>query len=419
MTNIRWRIASIIYLSMAVNYVDRQVLSVLAPEIRDYFHLTNSQYSYIVFGFQLTYMVSSLGGGRLADYISVRASYALMMLLWSISAVLQGLSLGFKSLLTWRSLLGLGEGGTFPTAAKALSEWFPRKERALAVGFINSSLSLGGILAPPLTVVLALHYGWRAAFMLTGGLGFLSLAVWLLLYKKPSEHSGVSGAELNWIQSDLVAEGPSGARVRTFDLLRFPQIWGLLITRFIGDSPWQFYMFWFPEYLVRVRGMSLEEMGLVAWMPFLFGAIGGVAGGWASDRIIRKGRSPVFARKATMTVSAALLPAGILAYMAPSAAWAVLFVCIACLGHVSWVSNAQTLPADVLPVRVVGTTVGLSQTAAYLGNLIATLATGYVLDRFSYFPVFCAAGITHCIATIVLLLTFVRIGKLTDHFVHS
>lgn len=418
MTNVRWWIAGVIYVSMAMNYLDRQVLSVLAPEIRSEFRLTNSQYAHIVFGFQLAYMISSTAGGRLADVIGVRASYAFMMAFWSAASAVHGLATGFKSLLACRLLLGLGEGGSFPTAVKALSEWFPRKERATATGFINASLSLGGILAPPLTAFVALRFGWRIAFVVTGAVGFVWLAVWIPFYRKPAVHPQVGDAELVWIQADTVTERPSEATMRALDLLRFPQIWGLLVARFIADSPWQFYMFWFPEYLVRVRGMSLGEIGLVAWMPFLFGAIGGVAGGFTSDRMIRRGRSPVFARKSIMAVSAALLPAGILAVLAPSGTWAVIFVCVAALGHVSWVSNAQTLPADVLPPRVVGTIVGLSQTSGYLGNLGATLATGYLLDHFSYFPVFCAAGVMHPLATVVLLLTFRRLRRLAEHFTH-
>ena len=162
--------------------------------------------------------------------------------------------------------------------------------------------------------------------------------------------------------------------------------------------------------------MTLEEIGMIAWLPFLFGAIGGMLGGQISDRIIRGGRSPVFARKVAMVLSAALLPAGIVATFAPSGIWAVLFVSVAALGHIAWVSNAQTLPSDILPPRVVGTIVGLSQTSGYIGNLIATLVTGYVVEKFSYFPVFCAAGLMHPLATAVLLLTFVRLRRLREHF---
>jgi len=417
MKSLRWSIAGVICLGMAVNYLDRQVLSVLAPGIRDEFHLTNTDYALIVFAFQLSYMLSSAGGGRLADYVGVRASYAAMMVLWSASSLLHSLATGVKSFIAYRFLLGMGEGGSFPTAVKALTEWFPRKERALAVGFINASLFAGGILAPPLTAFLALRFGWRMAFLVVGALGFVWIAAWLPMYRHPIEHSRVTQSELDWIQSDAVKETAVSAPVRALDLLRFPQIWGLLVARFIADPPWQFYMFWLPEYLSRVRGMGLADIGMIAWMPFLSGAIGGVVGGWGSDHLIRTGRTPVFARKAMMVVSAALLPVGILAAIVPSGTMAVACVCIAAMGHLSWVTNAQTLPADVLPPRIVATTVGLSQTAGYLGNLGATLVTGYVLDRFSYFPVFCAAGVMHLLATIILLLTFVRTGRLTEHFV--
>ncbi len=412
MKNLRWWIAGVIYLGMAVNYLDRQVLSVLAPEIRDAFHLTNSDYARVVFAFQLSYMISSGAGGRLVDYLGIRLGYLLMMLFWSTASLLHAFSTGAASLLCYRFLLGLGEGGAFPACAKAMAEWFPRRERALAVGFINGSLSMGGILAPPLTVFVALRFGWRSAFVAIGALGFLWLVAWLPMYRSPREHPRLRKEELDWIESDTVAESGSGAPVRLRELLRLPQIWGLLVARLVADPPWQFYMFWLPEYLKRVRGMGLAEIGVLAWIPFLAAAFGGVLGGWGSGYLIRRGTSPVRARKITMVASAALLPAGLLAVLAPSGGWAVAWVCVAGVGHMAWVSNAQTLPSDVLPSSMVGTVVGLSQTTAYLGNLAATLATGYVIDRFSYFPVFCVAGVLHPLATVILLLTFVRLGAM-------
>jgi ACS family hexuronate transporter-like MFS transporter len=412
MKNLRWWIAGVIYLGMAVNYLDRQVLSVLAPEIRDAFHLTNTDYARIVFAFQLSYMISSGAGGRLVDYLGIRIGYLLMMVFWSAASLLHALSTGAVSLLCYRFLLGMGEGGAFPAAAKAMAEWFPRRERALAVGFINGSLSLGGILAPPLTAFIALRFGWRSAFVVIGALGFLWLAAWLPLYRSPREHPRLRKEEREWIESDTVAESGSGAPVRVGKLLRLPQIWGRSAARFVADPPWQFYMFWLPEYLKRVRGMGLAEIGMLAWIPFLAAAFGSVLGGWGSGYLIRRRMSPVRARKVTMAASAALLPAGVLAALAPSGGWAVAWVCVAGVGHMAWVSNVQTLPSDVVPSSMVGTVVGLSQTTAYLGNLAATLATGYVIDRFSYFPVFCVAGVLHPLATIILLLTFVRLGTM-------
>jgi ACS family hexuronate transporter-like MFS transporter len=416
MTNLRWRIAGVIYLGMALNYLDRQVLSILAPEIRDSFQLTNSDYAHIVFAFQLAYLLSSGAGGRLADWLGVRLGYAAMMVFWSVASALHAAAAGVGSLMAFRFLLGLGEGGAFPACAKAMSEWFPRKERALAMGFINGSLSLGGILAPPLTAVLALRFGWRAAFLVIASLGFLWLAVWLPSYRSPRQHPRLGAEE--WAHIDdgerESADEPAGAPPG--DVLRFPQMWALLAARLIADPPWQFYLFWLPEYLRRERGMQLAEIGMLAWLPFLAGAIGGAAGGWASGRLIRSGMDAVRARKIAMSAAATLMPAGIAAALAPNGWWAVAWVSVAAAGHNAWVSNAQTLPADVLPARVVGTAVGISQMAGYCGNLAATLVTGYVLDRFSYLPVFVVAGLLHPLATVVLLAGFVRVGRVADHF---
>jgi len=414
--NLRWWIAGVICLGMSVNYLDRQVLSVLAPEIRDTFRLSNTDYARIVFAFQLSYLFSSGVGGRLADFIGVRVGYAAMMVFWSLASVLHAFSSGGVSLMVCRFLLGLGEGGAFPAGVKAMSEWLPRNERALGVGLMNGSLSIGGILAPPLTVFVALRFGWRAAFVVIGSLGFLWVLAWLPMYRKPEEHPRLGSEELAWIRSESITSAEDRLPVRTLDLLRFPQMWGLILARLIADPPWQFYMFWLPEYLKRVRGMDLAEIGMLAWLPFLFGAIGSATGGWASGYLIQKGRDPVAARKIVMSIAAALLPAGILAVLAPNGVRAVAWVCVAAVGHVSWVSNAQTLPADVLPSRIVGTALGVTQAAGYVGNLIVTLIIGHVLDRFSYFPVFCAAGLFHPIATVILLATFVRTGRITEYF---
>jgi ACS family hexuronate transporter-like MFS transporter len=407
MKGLRWRIAGVVYLGMALNYLDRQVLSILAPEIRDAFHLNNNDYAHIVFAFQLAYMLSSGGGGRLTDWLGVRAGYGLMMAFWSLASMLHAAASGAAGLLSFRFLLGIGEGGAFPACAKAISEWFPRKERALAVGLVNASLSLGGILAPPLTAFIALRYGWRTTFLVMGSLGFLWLLLWLPCYRSPAKHRWLRKDEFDYIRGDgAPAEEAAAARPR--DLLRFPQMWALFAARFAADPPWQFYLFWLPEYLHRARGMSLAEIGMLAWLPFLAGAAGSTAGGWASGRLIRLGMDPVAARKAVMAASALLMPAGVAAALADTGGQAVAWICLAAAGHNSWVSNAQTLPSDVLPARIVGTAVGMSQMAAYCGNLAATLLTGYVLDRFSYLPVFVAAGLLHPLATLILLAGFRR-----------
>lgn len=416
MKNLRWWIAGVIYLGMALNYLDRQVLSVLAPEIRDVFQLTNSDYARVVFAFQLAYMFSSGAGGRLADWLGVRAGYALMMAFWSLASVLHAVAGGAAGLMVFRFLLGLGEGGAFPASAKAMAEWFPRKERALAVGLINGSLSLGGILAPPLSAFIALRFGWRAAFVVIGSLGFLWLLAWLPVYRPPRAHPWVSRAEFEHIREDEPKELARASPARPGDLLRFPQMWVLFTARLVADPPWQFYLFWLPEYLRRVRGMNLAEIGMLAWLPFLAGAVGSTVGGWASGHLIRRGVEVVRARKIVMVVSALLMPAGVAAALAPSGYWAIAWICLAAAGHNSWVSNAQTLPSDLLPSRYVGTAVGISQMTGYCGNLAATLATGYVLDRFSYFPVFVGASLLHPLATLILLAAFVRLDRLRDHF---
>ena len=339
-----------------------------------------------------------------------------MMAFWSLASMLHAAAAGAFGLMAFRFLLGLGEGGAFPAGAKAISEWFPRKERALAIGFINASLSLGGILAPPLTAYIAIRLGWRAAFLTIGSMGFLWLLVWLPFYRSPRQHRWLGPKELEYIDGGVREDPDEASAARPRDLLRFPQMWALFAARLVADPPWQFYLFWLPEYLRRVRGMNLVEIGMLAWLPFLAGAVGSSLGGWASGRLIRSGRDPVPARKIVMAASALLMPAGVAASLAPSGYWAIAWICVAAAGHNAWVSNAQTLPSDVLPARVVGTGVGISQMAGYCGNLAATLLTGYVLDRFSYLPIFVAASLLHPLATLILLAGFRRTDRVAAHF---
>jgi ACS family hexuronate transporter-like MFS transporter len=294
------------------------------------------------------------------------------------------------SLGAFRFLLGLGEAGNWPGGVKAVSEWFPPKERAFAIGFFNSGSTLGAVIAPPLVAWIALQWGWRNAFILTGSLGFVWLAFWLLFYRTPSQ---------------TFAKANAAPRTAWSELFRFREVWGLMLARMMADPVWWFYVFWLPEYLKRERGFTLAMIGFFAWIPFLTADAGNLLGGLASGWLIRRGRPILWARKAVMAASALLMMAGIPAVLAPEAAVSLALISVATFAYSTWAANILTLPADLFPQQVVASVSGLSGTGAALGGMIFTLIIGAVVDRFSYVPVFIAAGVMPLIAAIIVIMS--------------
>ncbi len=404
MPRLRWWIATLLFLATVINYVDRQTLSVLAPVLRDEFRMSNTDYSRILFAFLLAYMIMQAGSGRIMDRLGTRVGFALTISWWSVAAMLHAAASSAFALGACRLLLGLGEAGNWPGAVKAISEWFPPKERAFAIGFFNSGSTIGAVIAPPLVTWIALTWGWRRAFLLTGALGFFWLIVWVLLYRKPSEHPGVSRAELDALQA-AQAQGAktAGAPVRWRDRLRVRQVWGLVLGRMLADPVWWFYVFWLPEYLRREREFSLAMIGYFAWIPFLTADLGCLAGGWASGFLVRRNWVVLRARKAVMLVCAALLVSGIPAVLAKDAMVSLALISLATFAYSAWASNILTLPADLFPPSIVASVSGLSGTGAALGGMIFTLIVGAVVDRFSYVPVFVAAGLMPLVSVSIIL----------------
>ena len=383
----RWWIATLLFFATVINYVDRQALSVLAPVLRDEFHMSNTEYSRVVFAFLLAYMIMQGGSGRIMDRLGTKTGFALTITWWSIAAMLHA---GANSVLGFgvcRFLLGLGEAGNWPGGVKAVSEWFPPKERAFAIGYFNSGSTLGAVVAPPLIAWLVLRFGWRAAFVATGALGFLWLIFWLALYR-----------------STPVADpgAPPPAQIRWRDLLRYKQVWGLVLTRMLSDPVWWFYVFWLPEYLKRERNFSLAMIGYFAWIPFMAAGLGCLAGGASSGWLIRRGWPVLRSRKAVMLVSAVLMMSGIPAVLVSEAGVAIALISLATFAFSTWASNILTLPADLFPNHVVASVSGISGTGAALGGMVFTLIAGAVVDRFSYVPVFVAAGLLPRVAATVV-----------------
>jgi ACS family hexuronate transporter-like MFS transporter len=405
--DLRWWIATLLFLATLINYIDRQTLSVLAPLLREKFHMSNTDYSRVVFAFLLAYTFMQSGFGRIMDRLGTKRGFSLAIIGWSVAALLHaGVNSTFQ-LGICRFLLGAGEAGNWPGAVKAIAEWFPAKSRALAIGFFNSGSSLGAVIAPPVVAWIALHWGWRAAFLLTGLLGFLWLIAWLVFYYSPQAHPLITAGELEFIGAGrATAVGEVGAPARAAapwgSLLRYRQVWGLVLSRMLADPVWWFYVFWLPEYLSRERHFSLQMIGYFAWIPFLTADAGNFLGGWLSGYLIRRGRPVLASRTTVMLVSAATMLAGIPAVLTENAFVALALISLATLAYSCWAANVLTLPADLFPHDRVASVSGMSGTGGATGGMIFTLITGFVLDRFSYLPIFVAAGLMPLAAAAII-----------------
>ena len=399
--HLRWWVAGLLFLATIINYVDRQTLSVLAPTLRDQFHMSNTDYSRIVFAFLLAYTFGQSGSGKIMDWLGTRRGFSLAMAWWSVAAMLHATANSILHFGLFRFLLGLGEAGNWPGGVKAVAEWFPVRERAFAIGLFNSGSCLGAVVAPPLVAWIALEWSWRAAFLFTGSLGFLWLALWLAVYRLPGEHPWITRQEREHIVSNSGAL--EQAEVPWVRLFGYRQVWGLVLARMLSDPVWWFYVFWLPEYLRRERNFSLAMIGYFAWIPFLTADAGNFVGGGMSSYLIKRGWPVLRARKTVMFASAALMLAGLPAVLTGSPTLAVALISLATLAYSSWAANILTLPADLFPHNVVASVSGLSGTGAAIGGMIFTLVIGVVVDRFSYLPVFTAAALMPLVAASILL----------------
>jgi ACS family hexuronate transporter-like MFS transporter len=379
MTRSRWWVATLLFLATVINYVDRQTLSVLAPELRARFHMSNTDYSHVIFAFLLAYMLMQSGSGRMMDLLGTRRGFSITIAWWSVAAVLHAAANSAFAFGSFRFLLGLGEAGNWPGGVKVVSEWFPPKERAFAIGFFNSGSTLGAVFAPPVVAWVALHWGWRQAFVLTGSLGFLWLLLWLLTYRSPAQ--------------PVEQEAAQPALAKWKELLGYRQVWALVLARLLADPVWWFYVFWLPDYLKQARHFTLADIGYFAWIPFLTAGFGNLLGGWLSGHLIRRGVRVLRARKIVMGASAVAMMAGIPAVLAPGATTALVLISTVTMAYSVWAANVLTLPADMFPQQVVASISGLSGTGAALGGMMFTLLIGAVVDRFSYVPVFVMAGL--------------------------
>jgi len=409
----RWWIASLLFVATGLSFLDRQTLSTLAPTITRDLRLDNVAYSHVVSAFILSYTVMFTVGGRVIDRLGLRVGFAISAGIWGLASLLHSVAYSALSLGFFRFLLGVGEGGCFPGATKAALEWFPRRERALAVGLANGGSAFGAVVAPPLAVCVSLHFGWRAAFLATGGLDLLWLAAWLFFFRLPRESRFVSAEELQYITESgdgaageaMKAPGaPAEPLISWAKLLRLKEVWGFALARFLLDPVFYFYMFWIPQYLSQTRHIPIAAIGKLMWIPFLTLGVSNFIAGWTSDRLVRAGWSVNAARKTLLGFGAFLTPFSILCIFAPSAQAAIALMSVLMFAHGFWITNYMTLIGDLFPVKVVGSVVGLSGSAGGVGGILSSLIIGVVVLHGSYSPLFVACGLLYPLGFAVILL---------------
>ncbi len=382
----RWLMISFAFWATVINYLDRQTLSVAAPVLREQFHMSNVEYSRVLFAFLLAYTLSNGISGSVIDRLGTKFGYALCMLWWSVAALLHGFATGVLSLGMFRFLLGIGEAGNWPAGAKVATEWFPERERALASGIFNSGSAVGAILAPPIVAWILLRYGWPPAFVAVGAVGFIWLFSWLRAYRTPP----AAAAE---IEAPLI---PARALMRTRVVL------GFTLSKIFLDPVWYFYIFWFPEYLKRARGFDMAAIGKYSWIPFAVAGAGNFLGGGLSGWLLRRGASVTVARKGAVTFFAALMTSAIGVVMVQQDWLAIALVSVAMLGYTGSLANMLALPGDVFPKNAVASVYGLASMGSGFGGMLFTLITGWVVDHYSYTPVFIGFGLLPLICATIL-----------------
>jgi ACS family hexuronate transporter-like MFS transporter len=397
---LRWLICALLFFATTINYMDRQVIGILAPYLQHIIGWNDVQYGYIVTAFQAAYALGMLLAGRMIDRVGTRIGYAISIAVWSLSAMGHALANSVAGFIAARFMLGLGESGNFPAAIKTVAEWFPRKERALATGVFNAGCNVGAVLAPLAVPWIYTHWGWRWAFVFTGVFSATWLVAWLLIYRSPQEHPRLSRGELAYIRSDP-AEG--SAHISWRRLLPHRQTWAFAAAKFLTDPIWWFYLFWTPSFLHSQHGLTLTELSGPLVVIYLMADGGSIAGGWLSSRLLKRGWSVNQGRKTAMGICAlAVVPIVLVSRV--SQLWtAVLLIGLAAAAHQGWSCNLFTLASDMFPRRAVASVVGLGGFAGAVGGMLIADGVGHILQwTHSYVWPFVIAGSAYLVALLAL-----------------
>jgi ACS family hexuronate transporter-like MFS transporter len=395
-SHLRWTVCALLFFATTINYVDRQVLSLLAKTLEVSIGWDNIQYSNITTAFTIAYAVGLLCAGRVLDKIGTRLGFSIAVVVWSLAAMIHGAATTAFTFGAARALLGLGEAANFPACIKTVAEWFPKKERALAACIFNSGSNLGATAAILTVPVLTAQFGWQGSFVATGALGFVWLAFWLLVYKKPEDHPAISPSELALIQSDPPDKASSYPWKK---LLPLRQTWAFASGKFMTDGIWWFYMFWLPKYLQETFHLTLAEIVWPTLVCYNAASIGSVGGGWISSTLIDRGWPLNRARKTAMLICALAVVPVLYAPFSKSLWLVVGLVSLALAAHQGWSANLFTTVSDMFPRSAVGSVVGIGGTAGAIGGSLVQQFAGLSLTlTHSYFLMFMVAGSSYLIA---------------------
>lgn len=396
---LRWAICGLLFAAVVLSYIDRLVLSVLKPTLQQLYGWSETGYGDVVFWFQAAYGIGLLLFGRLVDRIGAKAGYLVAMGIWTLAHIAHALVMSTRGFTTVRIVLAIGESGTFPAAIAATSEWFPRRERALAIGLFNAGANVGAIVTPMIVPAIALAMGWRSAFVVTGLFNIVWMIAWFILYRRPREHPRLKPAELAYIESDPVEEQNPVAWRR---LLTTRQAWAYMSGRFLIDPIWWTFLFWLPDFFHKRYGLDLKSFGPPLVAVYVLADIGSVFGGWYSSRLIGQGVIVGRARKRAMLICALAVVPVAFAVSASTVWLAVLLIGFACAGHQGFSANLYSMPADLFPRWAIGSVVGLGGFAGALGGMLMAKYAGWVLEQFgSYTPIFVIAGCAYLVALLV------------------
>jgi MFS transporter, ACS family, hexuronate transporter len=410
---LRWRIACLVSAAIAISYLDRQTLPVAIKAIEQDIPITNEQFSFLQSSFLIAYALMYAGGGKLMDVVGTRAGFLIIMLFWSLACASHGLATSVAMLAASRFLLGMGEGGGFPAATRAVAEWFPVHERSTAMGIINAGTAVGGVLAPPLIALVLSWADWRSVFYLTGLVGVAWTLWWWGEYFVPAEHPRLHEPERQLLVPVINASTGAERTPGWLSLLRVRQTWGVVVAKFLSDAAWYFYLFWLPKYLYDARGFDIKAVGSFAWIPYAAAGVGCLAGGWFSSWLLTRQVSLDHARKIALGASAVVMPTVVFVPSAP-VGWALAIFSLAYFGQQSWSTLVMTLPADMYPRSAVGAVAGLVGFGGAMGGVVFGQLVGYLLDHgFGYGVVFALAGSFHVIAFGVISLLVPNIAPLS------
>ncbi len=406
----RWTICALLFFATTINYIDRQVLGILAPTLQADLGWNEQQFGDIVSWFTIAYALGFLVVGRIMDRVGTRRGFAGAIVIWSVAAMAHAFARTAAGFSAARFALGLGESGNFPASLKTVAEWFPSRERAFATGIFNAGSNVGAILTPIIVPWIALQWGWQAAFIATGALGFVWLVVWLLVYRSPEAHPKCSAAELAYIRSDPIDPVQP---VSWAQLLRYRQTWAFALGKGLTDPIWWFYLFWLPKFLDARYGIKLAQLAAPLIVIYLLADVGSVFGGWLSGAFIKRGWSVNAGRKMTMLIAALLIVPTMFAPSATNMWVAVCIVGVAAAAHQWWSANIFTLPSDMFPGFAVGSVVGIGGFFGAAGGFLFQRATGWLLQRngSNYTPIFLVCGFAYVSALVVIHLLSPKLAR--------